>query len=77
LKNVGAYDREYSVKMKIQIWTEQIIGGPKTKKKLVRVWNLVSDIKGETGTEGISEQGTEDDIWTEEGWGDERMEKIA
>jgi hypothetical protein len=43
----------------------------------VWVWNLVSDIKGWTQTEGIWEQGDEEDIWTEEGWGDGRMEKIA
>jgi hypothetical protein len=38
---------------------------------------LVSDIKGGTQTEGEWEQGAEEDIWTEEGWGDGRMEKIA
>jgi hypothetical protein len=30
-----------------------------------------------TPTEGVWEQGAEEDIWTEEGWGDGRMEKIA
>jgi hypothetical protein len=39
--------------------------------------HLVSDIKGGTQTEGVWEQGAEEDIWTEEGWGDGRMEKIA
>jgi hypothetical protein len=34
---------------------------------------LVSDIKGGTQTEGVWEQGAEEDIWTEDG----RMEKIA
>jgi hypothetical protein len=29
------------------------------------VWNLVSDIKGGTQTEGVWEQGTEENIWTE------------
>jgi hypothetical protein len=43
----------------------------------MRVWNLVSDIKGGTQTEGVWEQGAEEDIWTEEGWSDWRMEKIA
>jgi hypothetical protein len=43
----------------------------------VWVWNLVSDIKGETQTEGVWEQGAEEDIWTEEGWGDGRMDKNA
>jgi hypothetical protein len=32
------------------------------------VWNLVSDIKGGTETEGVWEQGTEENIWMEEGW---------
>jgi hypothetical protein len=43
------------------------------------VWvrNLVSDIKGGTQTEGVWEQGAEEDIWTEEGWDDGRMEKTA
>jgi hypothetical protein len=43
----------------------------------VRVWNLVSDIKGGTLTEGVWEQGAEEDIWTEEGWSDGRMEETA
>jgi hypothetical protein len=43
----------------------------------VWVWNLVSDIKGGTQTEGVWEQGAEEDIWTEEGWGDGRMEKTT
>jgi hypothetical protein len=29
------------------------------------VWNLVSDIKGATQTEGVREQGAEENIWTE------------
>jgi hypothetical protein len=41
------------------------------------MWNLVSDIKEGTYTEGVWEQGAEEDIGTEEGWGDGRMEKIA
>jgi hypothetical protein len=32
-----------------------------------RVWNLVSDIKGGTQTEGVWEKGAEENIWTEEG----------
>jgi hypothetical protein len=38
---------------------------------------VVSDIKGGTYTEGIGEQGAEEDIWTEEGRGDWRVKKIA
>jgi hypothetical protein len=38
---------------------------------------IIIIIKGLTQTEGIWEQGAEEDIWTEEGWGDGRMEKIA
>jgi hypothetical protein len=30
----------------------------------VWVWNLVSDIKGGAQTEGVWEQGAQDDIWT-------------
>jgi hypothetical protein len=37
---------------------------------------LVSNIKAGTQTEGDSEQGAEEDIWTEEGLSDERAEKI-
>jgi hypothetical protein len=32
----------------------------------VWVWNLVSDIRGGTQSEGVSEQGVEENIWTEE-----------
>jgi hypothetical protein len=32
----------------------------------VWVWKLVSDIMGETQTEGVWEQGTEENIWTKE-----------
>jgi hypothetical protein len=39
--------------------------------------NLISDIKGGAQTEGVWEQGAEEDIWTEEGWGDGRVEKTA
>jgi hypothetical protein len=31
----------------------------------------------EKQTEGIREQGAEENIWTEEGWSDERVEKTA
>jgi hypothetical protein len=41
----------------------------------VWVWNLVSDIKGGTQIEGAWEQGAEKDIWTQEGWGERRVEK--
>jgi hypothetical protein len=43
----------------------------------VWVWNLVSDIKGGTQTEGVWGQGAEEDIQTDEGWGDGRVEKTA
>jgi hypothetical protein len=43
----------------------------------VWVWNLVSDIKGGTQTEVVWEQGAEEDIWTNEGWGDGRVKKTA
>jgi hypothetical protein len=32
------------------------------------MWNLVCDIKGGTYTEGVWEQGIEENIWTKEGW---------
>jgi hypothetical protein len=41
------------------------------------VGNLISDIKGGTQTEGVWEHSAEEDIWTEEGWGNARMEKFA
>jgi hypothetical protein len=37
--------------------------------------NLVSDIKGGIQTEGVWEQGAEEDIWSEERRGDGRMVK--
>jgi hypothetical protein len=37
----------------------------------------VSDIKGGKQAEGVWEQGAEENIWTEEGWGDGRVEKTA
>jgi hypothetical protein len=39
------------------------------------MWNLVSDIKGGTETEGVCEQGAEENIWTEQVWSDRRVEK--
>jgi hypothetical protein len=39
--------------------------------------NLVSDIKGGTQTEGVWEQGAEENIWTGERWSDSRSEKTA
>jgi hypothetical protein len=41
------------------------------------MWKLISDIKGGTHTEGILEQGDEQNIWTEEGWSDRRLEKTT
>jgi hypothetical protein len=43
------------------------------------VWvrNLVSDIKGAKYTEGVWEQGAEENIWSEEKWSDGRLEKTA
>jgi hypothetical protein len=43
----------------------------------VWVWNLVFDIKGGTYTEGVVEQGAEENIWTEEGWSDGSLVKTA
>jgi hypothetical protein len=43
----------------------------------VWVWNLVSEIKGGTQTEGVWEQGAEGNIWTEEGLSDRRLEETA
>jgi hypothetical protein len=37
----------------------------------------VSDSKGGTKTEGVWEQGVEENIWTKEGWSDGRVEKAA
>jgi hypothetical protein len=41
------------------------------------VWNLVSNIKGGTDSEGSWEQGAVEDILTEEGWSDRSLDKIA
>jgi hypothetical protein len=38
---------------------------------------LVSDIEERIETEGVPEQNTEDNIWTEEGWSVGRVEKTA
>jgi hypothetical protein len=43
----------------------------------VWLWNLDSDFMGGTQTEGVWEQGAEEDIWTEGGWGDGRVEKTT
>jgi hypothetical protein len=43
----------------------------------VWVWNLTSDITGVTQTEGVWEQGAEENIWTEERWSDRSLEKTA
>jgi hypothetical protein len=43
-----------------------------TRFCIVWVWNLVSDIKGGTQTEGV-----EENIWTEERWSEGRLEKTA
>ena len=43
----------------------------------VWVWNLVVDIAGGNEAEGVREHGVEENIWTEEGWGNGGMEEIA
>jgi hypothetical protein len=43
----------------------------------VWAWNLVSDIKGETQTGCIREQGADENIWTEETLSDGRLEKTV
>jgi hypothetical protein len=43
----------------------------------VWVLNLVADIKGETQTEGIREQGAEEINWADEGWSERKLKKIA
>jgi hypothetical protein len=40
------------------------------------VWNVVSNIKGGTQTEGVWGQDAEENIWTEEKWSGGRMEKL-
>jgi hypothetical protein len=39
-------------------------------------WNLVSDINAGVQTEGIWEQGAEQNIWGETGWSDRRAEEL-
>jgi predicted double-glycine peptidase len=45
----------------------------------VWVWNLVTNMKGETQTEGVWERGAEEytSTWTKEGWNDCMVEKLA
>jgi hypothetical protein len=43
----------------------------------VWLWNLDFDTKGGTQTEGVWEQDAEEDIWTEEGWGNGSVKKTA
>jgi hypothetical protein len=38
---------------------------------------MFSDIKGGKKTEGVLEQGAEENIWTKEEWSDRRVEKTA
>jgi hypothetical protein len=39
--------------------------------------NVVSNIKGGTQTEGVWEQGAEENTWSEEVWSDGRLEETA
>jgi hypothetical protein len=41
------------------------------------VLNLASDIKGRTQTEGVWEQGVEENIWTDEGRYNGMLEEIV
>jgi hypothetical protein len=43
----------------------------------VWAWNLVSNIEGGTYTEGVWEQGAEENISTEEKWSDRRLDYAA
>jgi hypothetical protein len=56
-------------------------GGDTQNHNLTRdslwVWNLVSDIKEGTQTEGVWEQGAEENIWGEERRSDRRLEKTT
>jgi hypothetical protein len=56
--------------VKIRIFTTNFVCGYEW------VQSLACDIKGETWTEGVWEQDAEENIWTEEGWIDRRVEKI-
>jgi hypothetical protein len=38
---------------------------------------MISDIKGGTWTEGVWEQGAEENIWTKGRWSDKTLEKTA
>jgi hypothetical protein len=55
-------------------------------KETIKIWPCLwfcmavkfgPDVKGWTLTAGVWEQGAEEDIWTEERWGDMKMEKTA
>jgi hypothetical protein len=43
---------------------------------LVCLWNSASHIKGGTWIEGVWQQGAEENIWTEERWGDGSLGKM-
>jgi hypothetical protein len=43
----------------------------------VWVWNLVSQTEGRTQTESAWEQGAEENIWTQDGFSDRRLEKTV
>jgi hypothetical protein len=43
----------------------------------IGVWNMVSDSKRRIKSEGVWEQGAEDNIWAKEGWSDGRVVKTA
>jgi hypothetical protein len=45
--------------------------------KQIPIIKYRDSIKGGTWAVSVWEQGAEEDIWTEEGWGDGRMEKTA
>jgi hypothetical protein len=78
MRNSQRCDTDLQIDWQVPIWTFPLIRenvyfacGP------VWVRNLVSDIKGGTHTEGVWEQGAEENIWTEERWSDGTLEETA
>ena len=64
----------------ISVWhniKDQDIGNYNFACCFVWVWNLVADIAVGKEAVGVWEHGVEENIWTEEGWGNEGLEEIS
>jgi hypothetical protein len=80
-QQVLKYKRKFVLQTKEEFEEKEMQNSSAFNFTFDSVWllNLVSDIKGEAymQTEGVLEQGAEENIWTEEGCSNGRVEKTA